>query len=232
MMKNHSLKADRDRLWSLGGFIGVFISIIAIFFVIPIVMTSYYAHIALQASFTFLLGFTISMLTKEKAWKVIGWILMAAFLALDGISILSNSVEWQVAAYSVYCIFLVLAICFLSQKMLKMPFINTNLIFGVITIYLLAGILWGKMYFLVDAFFPHSFKGIQSISLSTSGLGDGYENQFNLMYFSFSTLTTLGLGDIVPLRHLAKSLMMLEAVFGQLFIAVVVAKVVTAWKKT
>ncbi|MEA1052547.1 potassium channel family protein [Lamprobacter modestohalophilus] len=47
-----------------------------------------------------------------------------------------------------------------------------------------------------------------------------------LIYFSFSTLTTVGFGDITPLAALAKSFAMIEAVVGPMFVAVFLARLV------
>jgi len=48
-----------------------------------------------------------------------------------------------------------------------------------------------------------------------------------MLYFSFSTLTTMGFGDIVPVNPFARSLANLEAVVGQLYLATTVARLVT-----
>jgi hypothetical protein len=48
-----------------------------------------------------------------------------------------------------------------------------------------------------------------------------------LAYFSFVTLATLGYGDIVPTTQLARNLAVLETIIGQVFLVVVVARVVT-----
>ncbi|KDP86646.1 hypothetical protein CF70_006185 [Cupriavidus sp. SK-3] len=47
------------------------------------------------------------------------------------------------------------------------------------------------------------------------------------IYFSFVTLTTLGYGDITPVAHAAKSLAILEALIGQLYPAIVLARLVS-----
>ncbi|MGD9259424.1 MAG: potassium channel family protein, partial [Desulfobacterales bacterium] len=49
------------------------------------------------------------------------------------------------------------------------------------------------------------------------------EDTFRFLYFSFVTITTLGYGDITPLTRKASSLVMLEAVTGQMYLVVVVA---------
>jgi voltage-gated potassium channel Kch len=48
-----------------------------------------------------------------------------------------------------------------------------------------------------------------------------------LAYFSFTTLTTLGFGDIVPVNPVARSLVVLEALLGQLFPVILIARLVT-----
>jgi hypothetical protein len=45
-------------------------------------------------------------------------------------------------------------------------------------------------------------------------------------YFSFVTLTTLGYGDITPMTRAAKNLAALEAIFGQLYLAILIARLV------
>ena len=47
-----------------------------------------------------------------------------------------------------------------------------------------------------------------------------------MIYFSFITLTTLGYGDITPVSRMAKNLALLEAVWGQTYLAVLVARLV------
>ena len=106
--------------------------------------------------------------------------------------------------------------------------------FGALTIYLLTGIFWAKIYFLENALLPGSFKNVIGFDITSYVQGNPYANayemQFNFIYYSFTVLTTLGLGDITPAHHLAKSLTALEAVFGQLYIAIIIAKIVSVWK--
>jgi hypothetical protein len=89
--------------------------------------------------------------------------------------------------------------------------------------YLLAGAAWANLFQVCDLLLPGSF------SLSTEMVGQlatpqGRAAIFN--YFSLSTLTTMGYGDIAPLRGPATAFATLEAVFGQFYIAVVVAQLV------
>jgi len=94
---------------------------------------------------------------------------------------------------------------------------------GSVCGYLLAGAAWASLYSLVD----HVVTGAFSISPSLSAQLAGWHSRHALFeYFSFVTLTTIGYGDVSPVRAPATSLSALEAVFGQFYVAVVVAQLV------
>jgi len=99
--------------------------------------------------------------------------------------------------------------------------VNRNKIFGVICVYLMLGMSWAIMYNLMYDFEPASFNGIGEST------GDAALSQF--VYFSFVTLSTLGYGDITPSLPTARFLAYAEATFGQFYIAIVVASLVSAY---
>ena len=89
--------------------------------------------------------------------------------------------------------------------------------------YLLAGVAWSNLFQVCEIVYPGSF------SFSTTIIGQPAAPQeraavFN--YFSFATLTTTGYGDITPLRGPATAFAMLETIFGQFYVAVLVAQLV------
>jgi hypothetical protein len=77
--------------------------------------------------------------------------------------------------------------------------------------------MWVFLYHLTEFIHPNSFS--MAADLAT-------ESRKALFYYSFVTLTTLGYGDITPISHPAKSLAMLEAIVGQMYIAVLIARLV------
>lgn len=97
---------------------------------------------------------------------------------------------------------------------LKMDRITANVIYAAIVVYLIAGFMWADIYSLIELLQPGSIK-----------LGDFnvHPGGFRLTYFSFVTLTTLGYGDVVPLSHTAEAFAILEAIFGQMYITVLIA---------
>jgi len=88
---------------------------------------------------------------------------------------------------------------------------------GAVAAYLLLGLAWAAAYAFVAALAPGAFATARPESTHSR----------SYLYFSFVTLTTLGYGDITPVHHAARSLAMLEALTGQLYPAILIARLVT-----
>ena len=92
---------------------------------------------------------------------------------------------------------------------------------GALAAYLLVGLMFSTLYTWIDLNVPNAFSGPAPISeLSDNPLG-------RFVYFSFVTLTTVGYGDISPLAPEARSMAMLEALIGQIFPAILLARLVS-----
>jgi len=91
--------------------------------------------------------------------------------------------------------------------------ITREVIFAAIVVYLLMAMMWTFAYIILEYFYPGSFSMPEGLSRDT----------FQYLYFSFVTITTLGYGDIAPLTQKASSLVILEAVIGQMYLVIVVA---------
>jgi len=93
-------------------------------------------------------------------------------------------------------------------------------IYAALSAYLLVGILFGFLYWILQQAWPASFA-----------IADGL-SRMSAIYFSFITLDTLGYGDIAPRSDIARGLAMLEGVGGQLFLAVLIARLVSAYRQS
>jgi hypothetical protein len=92
-------------------------------------------------------------------------------------------------------------------------------IFAALDAYLLAGLVFGVCYWALELNWPGSFGAASTIDLGLA----------RAIYFSFVTLATLGYGDIVPVSEPAQGLAILEAVAGQLYLTVLVARLVSLY---
>ena len=86
-------------------------------------------------------------------------------------------------------------------------------------LYLDFGLLCTSAYRLIWDLIPNSFAGIPASATSIQASGA-------ILYFSFVTLTSVGLGDIAPLHPLARSLVNLEGIIGQLYPATLLARLI------
>jgi hypothetical protein len=100
--------------------------------------------------------------------------------------------------------------------------LTNQLIFAALCMYLLMGLVWSFIYTLLVAIDPESIR-LASVVHGEEGVRDVFSEMY---YFSFVTLTTLGYGDILPVSQLARSLATMEAILGQLYLAVVIASLV------
>lgn len=140
------------------------------------------------------------------------------------------SLSFLLGGLSLHIILLVIFILLLLQSLILSDQITANTIFGGISVYLLVGILWMLLYSVVLLFNDQALNFSDAIHTYRTGqsLGPEYNRSGSLLiYFSFTTLTTLGYGDISPVTPLARSLTNLEAIFGQLYPAIFLARLVS-----
>ncbi|MGZ5877370.1 MAG: ion channel [Bradyrhizobium sp.] len=92
-------------------------------------------------------------------------------------------------------------------------------VIGAVLLYLTIAVTFVALFTFVGSLAPKAFSGLS--------LEDSPALASDLIYFSFATLTTTGYGDIVPVHPVARSLCNLESIFGQLYPATLLARLVT-----
>lgn len=97
--------------------------------------------------------------------------------------------------------------------------INAEHIYAALSAYMLAGVFFGVLHWAVELEWPGAYTVPEGGGLS---LHDG-------IYFSFITQATLGYGDVLPRSEIARGIALLQAVAGQLYLAVMVARLVSLY---
>lgn len=113
--------------------------------------------------------------------------------------------------YAFYFYFAFYSVKELLVKLFTEKSVGLDTMAGGIFVYFLIGILWVVLYRMVLQINPAAFDK------ATGGA---------LFYFSYTTLTTLGYGDILPISHYARILATLEAIVGQIFLAIFIGRLV------
>jgi hypothetical protein len=119
--------------------------------------------------------------------------------------------------------FMGLAIAVILRDIFRKRVIGGGDVLGAVSGYLLSGIAWGNLYVVLQLFVPGSFAVQPEIAWQ---LQERHLRHALFNFFSFATLTSLGYNDITPVTPFANTLTWLEVIFGQFYMAVVVAQLV------
>ncbi len=96
---------------------------------------------------------------------------------------------------------------------------------GVVCAYFMIAFLFAYAYYIIEFLIPGSFQLIfRDVSFVTYS-----RNLSEMMYFSFVTLLTIGFGDITPMGDVSQTLVVIEGIIGQFYIAILVARIVSVY---
>lgn len=201
----------------------LFFSLVGVLFLLPFVNAMPLLRFALVGQYTFVMVYLIFSARHTRAVYLIDILFVVPTLLATWLdSVYQNELTF-VASYTTMLAFFLYVQYLVVMQMVHARKVDANTIFGSMNIYIIAGLIWGYSYILLNHFDASAFHLPEYESFS---------KQVELFtYYSYSTLTTLGYGDIVPQSAQARMLSVLEAVFGQLYLAIVVAKMVSiSWK--
>ncbi len=133
----------------------------------------------------------------------------------------SNRPATIVAEHITGMVFMLFNIIVILYLMFSSPKVTVNIICASLCVYLLLAFFWAQMYSFVEFIQPGSFSydmaNGQSFLMSNSVIP---------IYFSLVTMSTLGYGDVLPLSESTRMMASTEAIIGQLYIAVLVARLI------
>lgn len=186
-------------------------------------------HVALYIIFIlfflFLFGSIIVAIGPSKKLRMLA-LISAAIAIVSGLLWLFPDtpqfiVHWCLFVTSLAsAMFILIAILSMSHNVFLTDRITSNLIVGSICVYMLIGMFFSFVYASEALFIPESIL-VNDVPIIHTAKGF---NEF--LYFSYTTLTTLGYGDIVPTMPIARLTAMLEAMIGPVYLAIMVARLV------
>jgi hypothetical protein len=130
-------------------------------------------------------------------------------------SVFADARPIRYASYAASVTFYVYTLLLVLDDVLRKDEIRTDELLGALSVYILIGLTWSSAYHLVEDAHPGSFRS--SVGQLTPG---------DLTYYSYVTLMTVGSGEIIPVSATARSLTILEAMVGVVFVAVLIARLV------
>jgi len=187
----------------------------------------------------------LNAISNRRRELIVGICLAVPAVALNGIGLALSNFALYLASELVYLAFFIYLAILMLRWTLQKHEVDLETIYGAVSVYLLMALIWGLGFYTVALTNPGSFHFPDDDELGeiqTARVASDIEERLDvdhsdwreisnsaqgtLMYYSFVTLTTLGYGDIYPTSDATRILAMLEATLGQLYLVILVARLV------
>jgi len=191
----------------------------------PIFSGHAFAQIFATATISLVLLSALYAFRTTKTYFTIALILMVPSIGSRFVlQFTSNPTLEMVGAVS-SCLFLTVTVFALVSRLFTVKRVTFDIISAAICAYLLIGGAWAYAFAIVELRHPGSFSAAL-FQRPTGNMAPLLASLHTFIYYSFVCLTTTGFGDILPVSEGARSLSVMEAVFGQLYMAILIARLV------
>ncbi len=200
----------------IGRFLFLLVSLLMMFALRPFLEDFIGVNLLMEIFFTVVLISGIYAVSWRKRIFYTSMLIAFAALAPEWLNLFISMPALVLVGKVFGSFFYFFVVTVILSYLFKEDVITGDMIIGSICVYLLIGMMWASLFSLLETVQPGSFRLPES---AKPGLN-------NFPYYSFVTLTTLGYGDITPITTPARSLSILEAIMGQLYIAILITRFV------
>jgi voltage-gated potassium channel len=164
------------------------------------------------------------LLTEARHRRLLGWILAIAAGVDRLATIFVHNPMLSMAGTISWLLFVVFIAGSQLRSVLRQREVTGETICMAVSVYLLFGFAWALLYALIFQRHPEAFSGIVS---ATQVRPTEFQHLFPIFgYFSLTTLSTIGFGDITPVTIQARYAAVAEGIAGQFYLAILVARLV------
>ncbi len=179
-------------------------------------------HLAVQLLITGILLAGLTSVSGGRRLLVLGIVVVIPAIALSWLARLIDH-KLIIASNILAIAFLLYLSILIINYLLQAKRADANTIYGAICVFMLLGFIWGLAFFVFEVIDPSALSGGVTEYEDVGGL---LEATSAALYLSFVTLTTLGYGDITPTSNPTRTLAVIEAIIGQLFLIVMISRFV------
>jgi len=198
-------------------FLFLLLALVALLLVSPFLDNSRAHEAYFVVLFALVMLSAVRIASSQKSHRNVALMLGVPWLALSMWGLVWQHTDLTIGANLLFVIFNSYVLGIVLGNVVSAVDVDFDILLGAASAYLLIGIIWAVSYVVIHQLEPGAFTLIPSEPRP-------FFHQF--LYFSLTTLTTLGYGDISPLSPFAQIWATLEAVFGTLYIALLVARLV------
>jgi len=202
-------------------FVYLLAGLLVFFLTGPVINQFRFAPAMIEVRFAATMILSLWSFAADRRWLLLSLAFAVAAIIAAVAGIFLEVVHLDVISAGALLVFFLFSTVIVTRQVLFRGAIDANKIIGAICIYLLLRFVWALAYTLLDTLSSSAFSGVTGGSIST--------RWDDLFYYSFITLTTVVYGDITPVTYMASALATLEAVFGQFYIAILVASLVAIY---
>lgn len=201
------------------GFVGV-LGLLGVCYMLSAVTSARWARVVVTVVYVVALVVTVRATDPSLARRRLlrGVVVCCGLVAVVSLAVLPSDAADGVLDLMATAV-LALTLVLVLDRVLRHPTVTVQTIAGALSAYLLIGMTFTSLYAVIAWLGPAPFFG--------SGAPHGPPA---LQYFSFTTLTTLGYGDLTVVSDVARAVATLEALVGQIFLATLVASLVTTFR--
>ena len=200
------------------------LALIALVLVYPYIETGDFGRIVLGVLYSLVMIGGAHAIGQSKRLLLFRVGLAALGIALQWTALLTGALLAMQLASLTYATFLAMAIAEVLRYIMKRGPITADKLHGALAGYIMMAVLWAFIYTLIESLRPGSVA--PTVPLRDPG------SCFRFLYFSFTTLTTAGFGDVTPASDEARSVVMIEEFAGVFFVGVLIARLAGLYPQT
>lgn len=163
---------------------------------------------------------------QQRRVLILGLAIVVPTTILSWVGYVTNSYSVFLAHSFLIVTFFIYAAYQILSSILDDRQVTHDTICGAVCVYLLAAFAWAYLFSMMQLLDAGSFQFVTTTSIKGK-LISGTPSFLDNVYFSFVTMTTLGYGDVIPISAPARTASYLQAVFGQFYMAILVARLVS-----
>jgi len=219
-------ESDEDQ-GAVGRHAILLMTLIGLFVALPILRALPGGGLRFSVLLSIVLTAAIYVNSLQRWTFLLGVLVGGGAIVATGIGEATGSIAAVLVARSMGLILLIVTTLLMLNTLVRAERVSRDTIIGGICVYLMLGLSFSVAYLVILGFDPDVLvKGGHPL---IAAAGDSSAASAQVLYFSFVTLTTLGFGDITPVGEVTQTVVVAEAIVGQLYVAIFIARLMALY---